>query len=482
MEREEIADQGDYISELIKKDMRYILLEIFLSLDKNSLHSARQTCQPWNVFISKTIYLLLRKRVDRVWREGIPTYENIQFPFAHCIYHVKSFQNTIIVGLRNGLALVYHTEDKEVRRILNHGTGDVQTDCNNNMIVTVCERGVIKTWRQDTGRLRYHNLFHLGNHINCVRIVNNKVVICTRDGTVTINRIRRTKHLSQAMINKVTRPQHVIKGDETIFWVEPYKNYSMITAGRNGVKIWDINEGTVIKSITINLASPCAASDFPGWINIGITLRFPYLVIRTIPQPYVIPSEEGVEQQTTHGTEIWDIEVGKLVAKLDYNEKSEEYQRHIVTNGKQLIIAEQHYEHIRPTVKIFIWSWEEIKSTIEDQEDNDVLTNEVVMFTPMRELTIPKCAMLNLYMGTTLLAIHEYGSIIQTHQNINWIKIVNIDHKTVRRSWEETFLDEVEYDVFSQSHRWWTESIVINAPPTEQPGQEDWVSVAPARL
>ena len=142
------------ISDLFQKNCTEILQKIFLYLDPRSLHSSRQVCQQWNIFIlssvwgSRSGFNSLQRRLHYNWLNKEPELLNVAA--TEGVYGLRALtDNCLVVSDVDGGAKVIDLVSQEILAHLNHPDIVYEAVITETWIITA-NRGLTYIWNRET--------------------------------------------------------------------------------------------------------------------------------------------------------------------------------------------------------------------------------------------------------------------------------------------------------------------------------------------
>ena len=208
----------------------YLKLEIFLYLDHESLHTARQVCKDWDSFIVREIWQArpehTRRMLARRWRAPPSLKRVLDCPASQGFYlavtnrtvgvGTKS-RDTLLLSARSGAQLGVLDSRLGAEADTEGGDGDgagpvatfagmdgvyddeaddVQLDMTDEVIVTVTGSGAVSVWDRGSLALLYTHRPHGRDNVLGVRVVADFIVTGGSRGSIaTYSLIKDTSNL-----------------------------------------------------------------------------------------------------------------------------------------------------------------------------------------------------------------------------------------------------------------------------------------------
>ena len=186
----------------------YIKLEIFLCLDYQSLHKARQVCKDWNDFIKKEIWSSrtshTRRLLSKCWRQTDEDTHNRVIECTNDLGFYLAVNDKILgLGTKNYKTLVMDPgsgdslgtlEMNSVSAVVDElipdpnvhdeEAHDVQLDVTDQVIVTVAGSGLVAVWDRSSLRLLYSACPHGLDNVLGVRVIGDFMVTGGSHGSI----------------------------------------------------------------------------------------------------------------------------------------------------------------------------------------------------------------------------------------------------------------------------------------------------------
>ena len=177
-------------------NLYFLKQEIFLNLDHNSLHQARQVCQEWNTFIMERVWgsrrgkMEMVRKLSRQWRKEEP--HKREYEINRKGFYLAVDDAIIGLGTLDNKAILLAVDTGEEERSVDcqdtevvgrmdqnnfiSEAESVQLDMTEEVVVTVTGCGVVTVWDRLTMEMLYREAHHGYEPVLGVRSVGDVII------------------------------------------------------------------------------------------------------------------------------------------------------------------------------------------------------------------------------------------------------------------------------------------------------------------
>jgi len=286
-------------------NLAFLIQEIFLYLDHDSLHQARQVCQDWNEFIMERIWRSRRGKVEmkkKLWRQW-KKYEphKREFEIDRKGFYLAVDEKIIGLGtLDNKAVMLNLTTGEEVRHVECQDTEvltrmdqnnfiseaeSVQLDMTNEVVVTVTGCGVVTVWDRLTMEVLYREAHHGYEPVLGVRAVGDIIITGGINGSMAVLTVSTTEPRVRLECLQRERGQRSINHLDC-------DTVHILVGTDHDMKLWSLSDR----------ANPVVVNTVPAEHVCCCVLAYPYAACTGLFASY--------------GVQVWDMVKGEQLRHL----------------------------------------------------------------------------------------------------------------------------------------------------------------------